>query len=194
MTTKLLAFAASTRAASWNRKLLPVVVAGAREAGAEVTVVDLRDYPMPIYNGDDEAASGMPPAAVELLEMLAQHDGLLVVTPEYNGFFPPLLKNTLDWMSREDPSGQSGLRHFAGKAAAMVAASPGGFGGVRSLLATRQYLTILGLTVIPEQVTLSRAASAFTPEGTLVDEKQEAAAKKVGARLAEVAGRLASKA
>jgi NAD(P)H-dependent FMN reductase len=193
MTTRILAFAASTREASWNRKLLPIVVAGAREAGAEVTVIDLRDYPMPIYNGDDEAASGMPAAAVQLLDLLAQHDALLVVTPEYNGFFPPLLKNTLDWMSREDPSGQSGLRHFSGKAAAIAAASPGGFGGVRSLLATRQYFTVLGLTVIPEQVTIARAASAFTAEGHLADEKQEAAAQKVGARLAEVAKRLAGK-
>ncbi|MDF3029489.1 MAG: hypothetical protein K0R03_47 [Moraxellaceae bacterium] len=191
MPARILAFAASTRAASWNRKLLPILVAGARDAGADVTVVDLLDYPMPIYSGDDEDAGGMPAAAVELLELLARHDALLVVTPEYNGFFPPLLKNTLDWMSRPDPSGQSGLRHFSGKAAAISSASPGGFGGVRSLLATRQYLSILGLTVIPEQVTIARAASAFTVEGRLADAKQHAAAHDVGARLARLAARLA---
>lgn len=190
MTVKLLAFCASTRKESLNRKLFPIVVAGAREAGAEVTVVDLKDYPMPIYNGDDEAESGMPPAAVKLLELLAQNDGLLVVTPEYNGFFPPLLKNTLDWMSRPDPSGKSGLRHFEGKTAAISAASPGGFGGVRSLLATRQYFTILGLTVIPDQVTVSRANSAFNENGDLTDDRQQAAAKAVGAKLTTITGKL----
>lgn len=191
MTTRLLAFSASTRKDSFNRKLLPIVVAGARAAGAEVTVVDLADYPMPIYNGDDEAATGMPEAAARLLDLLAVHQGLLVVTPEYNGFFPPLLKNTLDWMSRPDHGGQSGLRHFQGKVAAISSASPGGFGGVRSLLATRQYLTVLGLTVIPEQVTVSQANKAFTPEGALADERLAAAAANVGARLAAVAARLA---
>lgn len=191
MPAKLLAFCASTRKDSLNRKLFPVLVDGARDAGAEVTVVDLKDYPMPIYNGDDEAENGMPEAAVRLLDLLARHDGLLIVTPEYNGFFPPLLKNTLDWMSRPDPSGQSGLRHFTGKVAAISSASPGGFGGLRSLLATRQYLTILGLTVIPDQVTLSRAATAFNEQGELIDEKHRAAARQVGARLAAVADKLA---
>jgi NAD(P)H-dependent FMN reductase len=191
MSIRLLAFAASTRKDSFNRKLLPLLVAGARDAGAEVTVVDLADYPMPLYNGDDEEASGMPETAVRLLELLATHQGLLVATPEYNGFFPPLLKNTLDWMSRPDRSGQPGLRHFQGKAAAISSASPGGFGGVRSLLATRHYLTILGLTVIPEQVTVSQAHKAFATDGTLADARLQAAARQVGARLADVAARLA---
>ena len=190
MTVKLLAFCASTRKESLNRKLFPIVVAGAREAGAEVTAIDLKQYPMPIYNGDDEAETGMPPSAVKLLDLMATHHGLLIVTPEYNGFFPPLLKNTLDWMSRPDPSGKSGLRHFEGKTAAISSASPGGFGGVRSLMATRQYLTILGLTVIPDQVTVSRANTVFTERGELADEKLQAAAKAVGAKLVRVTARL----
>lgn len=192
MTTKLMAFCASTRKDSFNRKLFSLVVTGARHAGAEVTVVDLKDYPMPIYNGDDEEISGMPESAVKLLDILAAHQGLLVVTPEYNGFFPPLLKNTLDWMSRPDPSGQSGLRHFQGKVAAMASASPSGFGGVRSLLATRQYLTILGLTVIPDQVTISQAHKAFNENGELQDAKLQASALALGARLTAVTGKLAS--
>lgn len=192
MSSKLMAFCASTRKESFNRKLFSLVVAGARQAGAEVTVVDLNDYPMPIYNGDDEAASGMPENAVKLLEILSVHQGLLVVTPEYNGFFPPLLKNTLDWMSRPDPSGQSGLRHFQGRIAAIASASPSGFGGVRSLLATRQYLTILGLTVIPDQVTVSQAHKAFAENGELADARLQAAATALGATLAAVTARLAS--
>jgi len=192
MTVRLLAFCASTRKDSFNRKLFPIVVSGARDAGAEVTVVDLDDYPMPIYNGDDEAATGMPESAVALLDILSTHQGLLVVTPEYNGFFPPLLKNTLDWMSRPDPSGQSGLRHFQGKVAAISSASPSGFGGVRSLMATRQYFTILGLTVIPDQVTVSQAHKAFSENGELADAKLHAAAKAVGEKLAKLAAKLAS--
>lgn len=187
---KLLAFSASTRKDSFNGKLLPILVSGARHAGAHVTVINLADYPLPIYNGDDESDSGMPAPAQALLELLSQHDGLLITTPEYNGFFPPLLKNTLDWMSRPEPSGESGLRHFKGKVAAISSASPGGFGGVRSLLATRQYLTILGLTVIPEQITVSRASHAFNEKGELQDERQQKQAQDVGARLACMAERL----
>lgn len=190
MTVKLMAFAASTRRDSFNRKLFPYLVEGAQRAGAEVTVVDLADYPMAIYQGDDEAEHGMPESAVKLLDILAEQDGLIVVTPEYNGSFPPLLKNTLDWMSRPDPSGQSGLRHFKDKVTAISSASPGGFGGVRSLLSTRQYLTVLGMLVIPDQVTLSRAGQAFDANGKLTDERTAAAALAVGARLVEVAGRL----
>lgn len=189
--TKLLAFSASTRKDSFNSKLLPILVSGARHAGAEVTVISLTDYPMPIYNGDDESEGGMPASAQALLELLSQHDGLLIATPEYNGFFPPLLKNTLDWMSRTDPTGQSGLRHFQGKTAAISSASPGGFGGVRSLMATRQYLTILGLTVIPEQITVSRAHAAFNEKGELQDARQQQQATEVGARLATTARKLA---
>ncbi len=189
--TKLLAFSASTRKDSFNSKLLPILVSGARHAGADVTVINLADYPMPIYNGDDESENGMPASAQTLLTLLSQHDGLLIATPEYNGFFPPLLKNTLDWMSRTDPSGQSGLRHFQGKVAAISSASPGGFGGVRSLMATRQYLTILGLTVIPEQITISRAHTAFNEKGELQDARQQQQATEVGARLAATARKLA---
>ncbi|MDI1302975.1 MAG: NAD(P)H-dependent oxidoreductase [bacterium] len=192
MSIQLLAFCASTRKESFNRKLFSIVVAGARQTGTEVTIVDLNDYPMPIYNGDDETATGMPESAVKLLEILSAHQGLLVVTPEYNGFFPPLLKNTLDWMSRPDPSGQSSLRHFQGRIAAIASASPSGFGGVRSLLATRQYLTILGLTVIPDQVTVSQAHKAFAENGELADARLQAAATALGATLAAVTARLAS--
>ena len=190
MTVKLMAFAASTRSASFNRQLLPLLVEAARAAGAEVQVVDLADYPMPLYQGDDEAAHGMPAPAVALLEILAGVQGLLIVTPEYNGFFPPLLKNTLDWMSRPEPSGQSGLRHFKGKVAAIASASPGAAGGLRSLMNTRQYLGNLGLLVIPEQIGIGGAATAFDENGQLKDSRQRDSVNAVAKRLVEVAGKL----
>ncbi len=190
---RLLAFAASLRRDSFNRRLLPVLVAGARDAGAEVTVVDLADYPLPIYDGDLESASGMPAPAQALLALLATHDGLLLATPEYNGFFPPLLKNTLDWMSRPEPDGSSGLRHFRNKPAAIATASPGGFGGLRSQQATRQLLANLGMFVLPEAVTVSQAGKAFAEDGSLTDGRLNDSARALGARLAAVATQLASR-
>ena len=191
MPVKLMAFAASTRQESYNRRLLPLLVEAARAAGAEVDVVDLAHYPLPLYHGDDEAALGMPGNAAALLDILAGVQGLLVVTPEYNGFFPPLLKNTLDWMSRPDRSGQPGLRHFKGKVAAIASASPGPAGGLRSLLSTRQYLSNLGLLVIPEQIGIGSAATAFEENGKLKDNRQSATVSAIAQRLVEVTGKLA---
>lgn len=191
MSIKLLAFAGSTRHEAYSRRLLPSLVAGAREAGADVIIADLADHAMPLYNGDDEAAAGMPAGAIALLDLLAGCQGLLVVTPEYNGFFPPLLKNTLDWMSRPDPSGQPGLRHFKGKVAGICSSSPGALGGLRALMATRQYLGNLGLLVVPEQVAVGNAAQAFGEDGQLRDARQQEAVKAVGRRTTEVALRLA---
>lgn len=191
MTIKLMAFAASTRKDAFSRKNLITLVAGARDAGVDVTVVDLADYSLPLYQGDEEAAHGMPEPAVQLLDLLSQHHGLLLATPEYNGFFPPLLKNTLDWMSRSDPSGQSGLRHFKGKVAGIVSSSPGALGGLRSLNACRQLLTNFGMLVIPEQVAVGNAAQVFDENGLMKDERLAGAVRNVGARVAQLAGRLA---
>ncbi len=190
MTVKLLAFAASTRRDSFNRKLIAVAAQQAQALGAELTLIDLKDFPLPLYEGDLEAEQGMPASAQALLELLAAHDGLLLCTPEYNGFFPPLLKNTLDWMSRPEPSGQSGLRHFKGKTAALLAASPGAAGGLRSLIVTRQYLGNLGLLVIPAQFGLGSAGQAFDEEGLLKDSRQLESVKSVLGQLIDITRRL----
>ena len=191
MSVKFLAFAASTRREAFSRRVLSILVSGAREAGAEVLVADLADYSMPLYQGDDEAEHGMPAGAIALLELFAGCQGLLLVTPEYNGFFPPLLKNTLDWMSRPDPTGQPGLRHFKGKVAGICSSSPGPAGGMRSLMATRQYLGNLGLLVIPEQISVGSAGQAFDEESQLKDARQHEGVKNVGRRATEIALRLA---
>ena len=99
-TPRILAFSGSARRASFNQRLVTVAAASARSAGAEVTLINLRDFPMPLFNEDDEAENGQPDSVVELKKLFSEHDGLLIASPEYNGLPTPLLKNTLDWLSR----------------------------------------------------------------------------------------------
>ena len=124
MPARILAFAGSARRDSLNKKLLQVAVAGARAAGAEVTVLDLRDLPLPLYDGDLEAAEGLPANARALKQQLRAHAGLLLACPEYNSSVTPLLKNAIDWASRAEP-GEAPLACFEGKVAGLVSASPG---------------------------------------------------------------------
>ena len=162
--TKILAFAGSTRHDSLNRKLLEAATAIAREAGTEVTLLDLNDYPLPLYNGDLEANEGVPEAALRLKEVFKSHDALLIASPEYNSSVPPLLKNTLDWVSREW-QGESGLLPYQNKLAAIMAASPGALGGMRMLPHLRQILNTLGVMVLPGQFSLPHADQAFDGTG-----------------------------
>ncbi|WP_432719372.1 NAD(P)H-dependent oxidoreductase [Jeongeupia wiesaeckerbachi] len=187
MTIRLLAFSASTRIASFNRKLIAVGAQAARDAGAEVTLIDLLDYELPLYNGDLEARDGLPDAAARLQQQFAVHHGLLLATPEYNGMFPPLLKNTLDWVSRADASGQSGLRFLEGKVAGLLSASPGALGGLRSLIASRQYLSNLGFLVIPQQQAVGAANQAFDEGGALIEARAQAGVEKVAHALVQLA-------
>jgi chromate reductase, NAD(P)H dehydrogenase (quinone) len=181
---KILAFAGSARRESLNRKLLGGVVAFAREAGAEVTVLDLNEWPLPLYHGDLEEEQGLPPKASELIGLLMQHHGLLIASPEYNSMMSPLLKNTIDWCTRgdEDP--------FTGRVAAVVAASPGAFGGIRGMTLVRQLLTHLGAHVIPEQCLLPQAHKAFDDQGNLTIDRSRQAAQRVAQQLVETARRL----
>ena len=125
---KILAFAGSTRKGSFNKKLVHVAAEAVRDAGGQVTEVDLRDYPMPIYDGDLEESDGSPDRATKLYELMKQHDGLLLACPEYNSSITAVLKNTIDWVSRPR-EGEPPLTAFAGKVAALLSASPGALGG-----------------------------------------------------------------
>lgn len=157
---KILAFAGSLRRDSWNRKLIHVATEAARAAGAEVTLIDLADYPLPLMDEDLEAREGLPVNAQRLKALFKAHDALLIASPEYNSSVPPLLKNTLDWVSREW-QGESGLVPYQGKVAALLAASPGAFGGMRMLPHLRQILNALGVLVLPGQFSLSHADKGF---------------------------------
>ena len=189
---RLLAMPGSARRDSWNRRVLAVLAGGAERAGAQVTLFEPRAAPLPLYDGDLEASDGLPPAAARLQALFAEHDGLLLASPEYNGFFTPLVKNTLDWLSRPlpDGSGRPGTIHVRGKPAGIVSASPGALGGIRSLQHTRQYLSNLGFLVVPAQVGVPRADRAFAADGTLTDERLRRSVEAVGAAVATLAARL----
>ena len=161
--TKILAFSASTRRDALNRKLIHVAVDATRAAGGHVTLIDLADYPLPLYNGDLEEKDGLPDNAQRLKALFKEHDALLISSPEYNSSIPALLKNTIDWVSREW-QGESGLVPYQNKVAAIMAASPGNLGGMRMLPHLRQVLNALGVLVLPGQFSLSDADTAFDAE------------------------------
>lgn len=179
---RILAFAGSLRSASLNRKLLAVAVAGARAAGAEVTPIDLRDFALPLYDGDLEAAQGIPPQARALKGLFKAHHGLLIACPEYNSSITGVLKNTIDWVSRRDGA-ESGLVPYEGKVAGLFSASPGAFGAVRSLEVVRTILMNLGCLVIPRRVAVPRAHEAFAEDGSMKDPKQVEAVHDVAAHV-----------
>lgn len=183
---RLLAISGSARKESFNAKLLALVAQGALEAGAEVTRVDLREYALPLYDGDLEATSEYPAASARLRALLASHDGLLLACPEYNGGIAPLLKNTIDWMTRA-PGAKADPGVFAGKCAALCSAAAGPFGGMRGLRWTRELLTNLGVLVLPTQVTVGSAFKAFDANGALLEAWQAKAATALGAELAKLA-------
>jgi NAD(P)H-dependent FMN reductase len=163
---KILAFAGSIRRDSWNRKLIRVAVDATRAAGGDVTLLDLADYPLPLYDGDLEASEGLPDNALRLKALFKDHDAFLIASPEYNSSIPPLLKNAIDWVSREW-QGESGLAPYQDKVAALLAASPGQFGGMRMLPHLRQVLNTLGVLVLPAQFSLAHADKGFDdPDGT----------------------------
>ncbi|WP_339074872.1 NAD(P)H-dependent oxidoreductase [Teredinibacter turnerae] len=171
---KVLFMAGSGRKESLNKKLARAASDLARSAGADVTFIDLADFPMPIYNGDLEDDSGLPENALALKKIFTEQDALFIATPEYNGSFPALLKNTLDWLSRSHYEGEPRMSAYTNKVVALAAASPGGFGGMRSLMALRLQMAHLNTLVISQQMALAKAGDAFDEEGSFKDDKKRA--------------------
>ena len=169
---KLLAFAGSLRTSSFNKKLVAIAAQGAREAGAEVTMCDLRDLPMPLYDGDIEAEGGLPDHARTFKQLLLQHHGVLIATAEYNSQFPAVLKNAIDWASRREGD-EKHLAAFTGKVAGVMSASPGALAGLRGQALLRSQLAYLGMVVVPAGVGVGRAGDAFDDQEQLKDEKQQ---------------------
>ena len=184
---KILAFAGSTRDGSHNKRLVGVAAEAARAAGAEVTLIDLRDYPMPLYDGDDEA-QGLPAPAVALKELLKTHDGLLISAPEYNGGISGMLKNTLDWASRRGDD-EARLAAFSGKFAGIMSASPGSGGALGGLGQLRHVLTSMGVLVVPQQRGIGSAGTAFDEAGRLKDPAQQAAIEAIARRVVDLVRR-----
>jgi chromate reductase len=184
--TKVLVFAGSARDGSFNRMLARASAEAARGVGAEVTEIDLAgDLALPLYDGDLEAAEGPPPAAMRLKELFTTHDALWIACPEYNGSITPLLKNTIDWVSRP-VEGEKPLGAYRGLVAALVAASPGRLGGLRGLTHVREILTNIGVLVLPEQLTVGGAGDAFDEDGRLVDERAKSRLQEIAKRLLDV--------
>ncbi|MCU0869525.1 MAG: NAD(P)H-dependent oxidoreductase [Burkholderiales bacterium] len=189
MTPRILAFAGSLRAASWNRKLVTLAAAAARDAGADVTLIDLKQYPLPVFDEDLEQAEGLPPAARALKALFKDHHGLLVSCPEYNSSITGVLKNTIDWVSRADGD-ESGLAPYADKVVGLLSASPGSFAALRSMEATRGILMQLGCLVLPKRHALARAHEAFAADGSLKDATQAAAVRGVAQAVVDTVRRL----
>lgn len=182
---KILAFSGSARKQSYNQQLVRIAAQGADQAGAEVTVINLADFPMPIFNQDDEAEHGIPEAARAFKKLLIEHDGFLIASPEYNSAFSPLLKNAIDWASRREDD-EAPLLAYRGKFAAIMAASPGALGGLRGLVFLRLLLSNIGVTVLAEQQAIVQADKAIHPDGYLNDAQLQEAVVNIGGRLAEV--------
>ena len=191
--TRLLFFAGSARAGSHNKRLADLAHRIALANGVESVFVDLADYPMPIYHGDVEAEQGPPEEARKFKALLGEYQGVFIASPEYNASIAPLLKNTLDWVTRVRAKGETGLEVFRSRVFAISGASPGYYGGMRSLLQLREILAIgLGATVIPQQIALPRAHEAFDADGRLKDDKQQDLLKSVVEALAVAARKFAS--
>lgn len=180
---RILVFSGSLRAESFNQKLATIAAQAARDAGAEVTLLSLREFRLPIFDEDLEAAEGMPESAETLKAIFAEHEGLIIASPEYNSTVTAALKNSIDWVSRATEPNEAPLSALKGKSAAIMAASPGGYGGARGLVQLRPFLENIGITVMPDQVIVPKAHEAFTPEGQLIDQSITAAVTALVASL-----------
>lgn len=170
--SKVLVFAGSTREGSLNRRLAGLAADALRKRGTEVTLLDLRDYPMPIYDGDLEVTHGLPERARAFKEAVREHDALVIASPEYNGSFSSLLKNAIDWASRAEP-GERPAQVFRDKTAVLLATSPGPGAGKRGLRHLRELLGMIGVNVAAKEFTLPKGADAISTDGTLVNTEDQ---------------------
>jgi chromate reductase len=186
---KILALSGSTRRESFNSRLLAVAAKFAEEAGAEVKLIDLADFPLPIMNQDLESEEGQPENAARLKQLFVESDGLLIASPEYNSSISPLLKNTLDWLSRRAGDEPPAIA-YKGKTVALLSASPGRLGGIRGLVHVRSVLNTLGSLVLADQGSVSSAFSAFDDDGNLVNDHDVKRIESVTSQLVDILTRL----
>lgn len=171
MTPKILVFPGSNREGSFNASLAAAAAHALTVKGADVTRISLADYPLPIMDEDLQTREGIPENALKLARLIALQDGLFLACPEYNSSIPPLLKNTIDWVSRVSTDAGRPLRAWRGRVVALGSASDGQFGGIRGLYHVRSVLMNVGAQIVTEQCSVSRASTAFTEDGQLGDER-----------------------
>ena len=194
MTPRILAFAGSLRTGSYNKKLVKIAAEGARKAGAEVTYIDLRDFPLPVFDEDLEKSDGLHPNARKLKDLFLAHHGLLISAPEYNSSITAVLKNTIDWVSRPcvqpDGTPEPPLGCFDRKVVGLLSASGGALGGIRGLVEVRRILGNIKCLVLPDQFSLVKAHEALDDQGHLKDAKQREQAEAIGGKVAATAAKL----
>ena len=171
--TSILIYAGSARRGAFSRQLAAAATTIISEAGGKPTLIDLADFDVPLYNADIEDAAGIPQPVVDYRRLVATHQGMIIATPEYNGFITPLLLNMLCWASRPSPGDDFGAV-FQNKPVALLASSPGRLGGVRVIPRLRDVVAELGMVPVPGFATVPQAAEAFTPRGRLADTGIEA--------------------
>ena len=170
--TSILIFAGSARQGAFSKQLAAAATTLVAGEGGQPTLIDLADFEVPLYNADIETTSGIPQPVIDFRRLVASHDGVMIATPEYNGFVTPLLLNMLCWASRPSPSDDFGAV-FQGRPVGLMASSPGRLGGVRVVPRLRDVVAELGMVAVPGFVTVPAAASAFTEQGRLVDRQTE---------------------
>jgi NAD(P)H-dependent FMN reductase len=184
---KILIIPGSLRTGSHNARLAALAAKELALLEAEVTRISLEDYALPLFDAD-LVTEGLPPAAVQLKRMLLAHQGVFITSPEYSASVTPLIKNTIDWISRVRDPGEPAYAAFKGRVFAVGAAASSGLGGLRSLMALRQILELgCGALVIPEQVAVPRAEQAFDDMDNLKDQALATALKSAMRRLVELA-------
>ncbi|MCA8923014.1 MAG: NAD(P)H-dependent oxidoreductase [Planctomycetes bacterium] len=186
---KVLVLAGSLRRDSLNKRLARFAAREVAEAGLEATVLDLKDFPLAVYDGDDEAEHGVPEAARRLREAFVAHQGLVLACPEYNGSISGALKNAIDWISRPDGD-VPGLVAFRDTTALLLSASPGALGGLRGLVHVRAILSGLGVLVLPGQHAVSRAHTVLGEDGSFSDERGAETVRSLAQQLVTTLGRL----
>ncbi len=188
--TKILAMAGSARKESCNKKLINFAASDIPDA--DVTLIDIRDYPIPLYDGDLENEEGLPENVKKLKKLFIEHDGFLFSSPEYNSSVSGVFKNIIDWISRPEDSDPYYLVAFKDKVAALMSASPGNLGGLRGLFHLRSILSNVGTIVLPTLVTVSNAEEAFDEKGQLKNEKKASQVKKLAEGLSTALKKLKS--
>ncbi len=179
MLPKILVFAGSNRTGAYSGRVASVAATALAELGAEVTRISLIDYPLPIMDQDLEIEQGIPENAMKLGRLFAAHTGILIASPEYNSSIPPLLKNTIDWVSRITKDGEKPFKPYAGKIVALCSSSDGNFGGARGLYHLRSVMMNVGTQIITEQCSVIHADQAFAEDGSFRDDRTAKSMQRV---------------
>lgn len=192
-TARILVFAGSNRTGAYSGRTADAAMKALALQGAEVTRIALIDYPLPIMDEDLEREKGVPENAMRLARHIMAHDGMLIASPEYNSSIPPLLKNTLDWISRVRRDAGRPVKPFAGKVAGLCSSSDGNFAGIRGLYHLRSVLMNCGVEVITPQCSVAQAKTAFDEDGEFREERLRHQMENVARTLVERASMLSTR-